>query len=120
MFPHRVHRAVGAADDAHDIDGLEVTAEHLEYVKTDRREPTAAILVADQPSQDASGLQGPMELLRNVLHHFEPPQRGRWDPPETGRVLAIPNVVRIWRGVAKKDERGGGRGGGGGGGASGR
>src|SRR3990170_2939681 len=114
VLPHRVHRSVVVAHDAHDVDGLEVPDEHPEHVEADGCELAMAILIADEPSDDVAGLQRPMKFPRDLLHHLEPPRGASRNLTETCGLVAVVDVVRVWRvdemqidGVAEKWEMAG-------------
>ena len=97
VLPHRVQRPVMVPHDAYDVDELEEPVEKLEHVEPNWGEAAMAVLVADQPPEDVSRLQGAMKLPRDMLHSLVPSNGARGNPPDARRVSAVPNIVGIRR-----------------------
>jgi hypothetical protein len=83
------------ADQDDGIDGLEAFRQQGEEAEPDRGVPAGAILVGDDPRQDATGTEDPSGLRGDSAHLLVESRIAARDSAQTPRIVAIPDVVRI-------------------------
>src|SRR5207249_4363792 len=68
VLPHRRRRPIVVADEHNRVDRLEPPCEQSEEPETHRRVDASAILIRDNPSENAAETQHPIGLGRDLLH----------------------------------------------------
>src|SRR2546422_375067 len=95
VLPHRRCRPVVVADEHNRVDRLEPPLEQPEEPETHRRVDTSAVLIGDDPAEDAAGAQDPMGFGRDLFHLLIEASVAARDPTETSGVEAVYDVVGV-------------------------